>query len=392
MVLHHLLPGMIYMFFLRGLLFMEVAGETTVFMGLEKSTAFEDKIMMLDISSSLTTLTQNECALTCVSLSLCLSFFYKRNSQLCQLHDLVFTDPSSSLVSVNTSYFYITHGNSVLQPIKSCGEPPAEPNVTWVTGTNAFGSTRQFTCTGTLLPTAYFIECMASGIWTQTSGYCRDVTLENCEDVQMCSSTNLDGTYLLYPPVLGGHGVNIYCHNMATVPQAYVTLFEENMSRNDYSKRTNSAPCQFIDRNGDASAIFDKILVNLADMSVVLDDFTFSTTCRETTRPIPRYGEALSCSFDNIKYPTSMSNCPAPGVFVINTNGTRLIVDPNLTWKTGGYAPRLEYIERSSDGYIIHAAFDGWCGSYKPSNTMYLHVDPYGEQRGTASTPICPDL
>lgn len=90
-----------------------------------------------------------------------------------------------------------------------------------------------------------------------------DVTLVSCDTVKACSSTNGDATYLLYPPVLGGYGVNIYCHNMATVPEAFVTLFEENKFRNDFSKRVNSNPCQFQDRNGDAYSSFEKIRVDL---------------------------------------------------------------------------------------------------------------------------------
>ncbi|XP_069116353.1 uncharacterized protein [Argopecten irradians] len=127
-------------------------------------------------------------------------------------------------------------------------------------------------------------------------------------------------------------------------------------------------------------------------MSVLRDDFTFATTCQETTRPIPVYGQTYSCSFDNVKFPTLKGNCPAPGTLVINTRGTGLKVDPSLTWQTSGYAPRLESFSRSADGHVIQAAYDGWCGHYSPSDTMFLHADSNDEQRGTASIPICPDL
>ncbi|XP_060079513.1 uncharacterized protein LOC132558914 [Ylistrum balloti] len=361
--------------------------ETSVFMKLRKAGSFNDKLLTDNMTGSYTADTLLKCTSFCASQSLCVSLFFNINNGLCQTHSVVFTDPTSSLVSVNTSYFYITKGNSVLQPIKECDDPPPETGVVWGAGTSFLSSRRPYTCAGALLPKVSDVECHTSGNWTLMSDFCRD--LESCEDVQMCSSTNLDGTYQLYPPVLGGHGVNIYCHNMATVPQAYVTLFEENMSRNDYSLRTWTFPCIFQDRVGDATAYFNKISVSLVDMSVNRDDYTFAVTCQESpSRSIPGFGEAGGCSHDYMW--RDYRQCPAPGVFVINTNGTGLKISPTCSWSAdGAYGSRVEPIEWSSDGLKIQTTFDAWCGSFKP-DALYLEYSSSSDIRGIATIPTCP--
>ncbi|XP_033733684.1 A disintegrin and metalloproteinase with thrombospondin motifs gon-1-like [Pecten maximus] len=364
-----------------------VTGETSVFMKLNKEESFNDKRFTNDMIGSYTLDNLMMCSSRCTSQALCVSLFYNKYTRLCQTHTVVFKDPTSSLVSVNTSYYYITDGNSVLEPIKDCEDPPTEAGVSWVTGTNYLGSRRQYSCVGARLPRVSDVQCLTTGNWTLMSDFCRD--LESCEDVQTCSSTNADATYLLYPPVLGGQGVQIYCHNMAADPKAYVTLFEENMSRNDFSLRTWTFPCSFVDRDGDATAHFNKINVNLEDMSVDRADFTFADTCQETSdRSIPGFGEAAACSFDYAY--RDYRQCPAPGVFIINTGGTGLKVRSDCTWSDGGgYGSRVEPVVWSSDGLKVQTTFDGWCGSFKP-DTIYLEYSAISDIRGAATTPVCP--
>ncbi|XP_069118012.1 uncharacterized protein [Argopecten irradians] len=371
---------------LIALTYTGVTAETSVFMTISIDESFNDRVFTSDMIGSYTLDTLMKCAARCTSQALCVSLFYNKHTLACQTHSLVFTDPTSSLVSTNTSYFHIMHGNSILEPIKECGEPPAELGVFWAVGTSYLGSRRQYSCDGDRLPRVSGVECLSTGNWSLMSDFCKE--LESCEDVKTCSIANVDATYLLYPPVLEGHGVQIYCHNLATDPKAYVTLFEENMSRNDYSLRTRTFPCSFADRDGDATARFHKINVNLTDMSVDRADFTFADTCQETDSPIPRFGEAAACSFDYEW--RDYRQCPAPGFFIINTEGTGLKVRSDCTWSdNGAYGVRLEPIVWSSDGLKIETTFDGWCAALNPE-AIYLEYSSLSDIRGTPTTAICP--
>lgn len=52
-----------------------------------------------------------------------------------------------------------------------------------------------------------------------------DTEPESCADIKKLISPPMDGDYWLYPPGLGGQErVRIYCNNMSTIPEEFISL------------------------------------------------------------------------------------------------------------------------------------------------------------------------
>ncbi|OWF43419.1 hypothetical protein KP79_PYT24167 [Mizuhopecten yessoensis] len=125
------------------------------------------------------------------------------------------------------------------------------------------------------------------------------------------------------------------------------------------------------------------------DLSVDREDFTFSDTCQESDRFIPGFGEGVACAWNYDRKP--WYNCSLPGFFVINMNGTGLVVDRDLTWDYRTYQSVTgeDTFTRSPDGLKITAFVDGYCAEVVPNATMYLKHDRELEVWGSATEPVC---
>lgn len=212
----------------------------------------------------------------------------------------------------------------------------------------------------------------------------------DCEAVKRCNDQYWDGEYYVYPTSLGGQRVKVFCVGMGTPnTAAYISLHNENTATYNYSLRYDTDSCSFRDRVGDVKSTFRRIRVNLEDMTVARHDFTFSHVINENqaSHEDVKYGAGGGCSWDYAY--RRYEDCPAPGGFVIDTEGTGLIVDPQLQWTTYGYGSRIDDVIRTNHNRRITAACDGWCAWCYPDGEMTLQIDPSSEPIGDATEPIC---
>ncbi|XP_067656170.1 uncharacterized protein [Haliotis asinina] len=166
-----------------------------------------EKIQTVSASQTVGQVSRTQCSSLCISSNTCVSFFYVGETKTCHLHDVVFPVAAVSTSSPSTRYY-----------IPSCDEStPPFSNITQLS-LNGEENMRYF-CghPGDLTELA----CASSGHVVIYA--CRKPT--SCADIRNFTSKPVDGHYWLYPPGLGGQDqARIYCHNMGTTPEEFVSL------------------------------------------------------------------------------------------------------------------------------------------------------------------------
>ncbi|KAF7637600.1 GON domain-containing protein [Meloidogyne graminicola] len=106
---------------------------------------------------------------------------------------------------------------------------------------------------------------------------------------------------------------------------------------------------------------FNKIRVDLHNMKINPNDFTFALT--EYGSPVA-YGTAGDCY--------SMSDCPQ-GRFSIDLRGTNFKIVEDLEWIKQGHRTSLK-IERLENNSIINGLCGGYCGGCTPDRFKGLII------------------
>ncbi|XP_060603416.1 A disintegrin and metalloproteinase with thrombospondin motifs 9-like [Ruditapes philippinarum] len=176
-----------------------------------------------------------------------------------------------------------------------------------------------------------------------------------CKDVKLCSPSYTDGEYWLYPEVLGGHMVKIYCAGMSTEePLEYISVNEkENYGFNAGNLGSKKGFTRY-----------QKIRVDLMEGKIIRNDTIFSTTCTKDISDLPPlpYGRGGGCSCEYC----------AKGNFSISLQGTGLKISKEVEWVTTGYRPKMRNVQRNMDNNVISAKCGGYCARCDPKGELYI--------------------
>ncbi|XP_060583652.1 uncharacterized protein LOC132739859 [Ruditapes philippinarum] len=209
-----------------------------------------------------------ECARTCMSMSVCKSIDYDRPENICKLN-------GANRSSVDPLEF------ETKTMVGSCSSRPCKANQ----------------------------QCYQKG----ASHVCKLIIPWTCKDVKLCRPSYTDGEYWLYSRVLGSHMVKLYCAGMsAEEPLEYISVNEKD---NYGFSAGNLGSKKGLTR-------YQKIRVDLMEGKIIRNDTIFSTTCTQDISDLPPlpYGRGGGCSCEYC----------AKGNFSISLQGTGLKISKEV--------------------------------------------------------------
>ncbi|XP_065369742.1 A disintegrin and metalloproteinase with thrombospondin motifs 9 isoform X3 [Calliphora vicina] len=190
-----------------------------------------------------------------------------------------------------------------------------------------------------------------------------------CYELRRYHNVYADGEYTIYVRTVPKR---IYCHNMHSSPQEFVTLNStENYSiYYDYKTRNpDSCPPDSVHREyrddtlESGRTTFKKIRIDMATLRVFDSDFTFAESIG-TPQP---YGSAGDCY-------NRRKQCPQGG-FSINLEHTGFRLRHGTVWQAIGSHVVMK--ESPSNSLMSHRALcGGWCGGCRigSNSALYLNV------------------
>ncbi|XP_053388027.1 uncharacterized protein LOC123542999 [Mercenaria mercenaria] len=260
------------------------------------------------------------CVRECGLRSHCEALCYRRKLQICDLFttsdggklsngDCIFIARSEIKIE-KTPCGVCPHGkdcdiNSKVCIFKECSRMEINNGVV-LGNVNTRGSTVRYKCNNgyrdmSRLKTGI---CQEDGTWNMSANCKKEVILKDCSEVKECNSSYADGEYWLFPDVLEGHKVKIFCSGMST-----------------------SSPSEYISVDQDHNYGFDAGAINTVEMltrymKIRVNVKTMEIDCRDTTFTDPpsssfHYARASGCK--------CRGGCqPYQGYFNISTVGTGL--------------------------------------------------------------------
>ncbi|XP_041369669.1 uncharacterized protein LOC121383641 [Gigantopelta aegis] len=210
--------------------------------------------------------------------------------------------------------------------------------------------------------------------------------LSSCKEVRGMNPNAKDGEYWIYPTPFNGKKVKIYCFDMAKNAREYVTLKAINRGNYPNLKLMN---CKGTERAGLRKVAgryaFAKVRVNIKNMELVLNDFTFATTVGVKQR----YGIAADCYTNHNN--GRRASCGTKGYFIIDTSGTGMIINESTQWKTFGKRA-FASVSKSDDYYKIRLECGGLCGGCQPTTPLVLKYKEHVEEKQWERLPpTCAD-
>uniref|UniRef100_A0A0K8VCK3 A disintegrin and metalloproteinase with thrombospondin motifs 9 n=2 Tax=Bactrocera latifrons TaxID=174628 RepID=A0A0K8VCK3_BACLA len=198
----------------------------------------------------------------------------------------------------------------------------------------------------------------------------RECMPQSCEDVRRLLRNYQDDEYTIY---VRSRARRVYCHNMSSSPKEYLTVNHlENYSiYYDYkTSEPNKCPPESRNRefrdNSTSSGRtnFRKIRINLPDLRVIENDFTFA----ETVGTPQLFGSAGDCYNRN-------KECPQ-GDFSINLEKTGFHIRAGARWDTFGHSVIMKVSIPFDTSTVSRRAFcGGYCGRCQLSHAgLYLDV------------------
>ncbi len=176
-----------------------------------------------------------------------------------------------------------------------------------------------------------------------------------------------DGPYVIY--LNGRSPATLYCHNMNTTPQEYLTLPATetggNFSLISYPE-------------GAIITQYEKVRLNPSSLIIDPADTTFATLAESLAGYSALFGEQLTA------YPVTASdfavatgcnrnqdNAPL-GRANIDLTGTPFVISPEITFTSFGGEVQETISEVSEDGKVVTLAVNGRCGIIQPSGPIQL--------------------
>ncbi|CAE1175485.1 unnamed protein product [Acanthosepion pharaonis] len=252
------------------------------------------------------------------------------------------------------------HPNWVCKKPLDCGQPPLLGFAGVDYKETSFNSTATYKC---LMGEKYKVVCKEDGKWSKPSGLCRNP--RSCKEFKKCGKHVRDGEYWIYPTILNGERLKVFCVGMSTnQPKEYITLKKENFAF--------SSPLKAI-------GIF--CLTMVLDIS----DFKYVSLIDGYGRFKHDFATAEDCLF------RSDNRCNSQGAFKVDLKGTGLAIDKSVKWKTYGDYSRIQSIKRSENDQKVHGVCGGTCGGCRPNGPLKVNIFN-DDQPNTISAEFCQEL
>lgn len=189
----------------------------------------------------------------------------------------------------------------------------------------------------------------------------------SCAMIKQQQPAAEDGPYTIY--LNGRSPATLYCHNMDTTPQEYLTLPATetggNFSLISYPE-------------GAIITQYEKVRLNPSSLIIDPTDMTFATLAESLAGYVAITGEQLAT------YPVTASdfavatgcnrsqeNAPL-GRANLDLTGTPFVVSPEITFTSFGGEVQETISEVSADGKTVNLAVNGRCGIIKPNGPIQL--------------------
>ncbi|MEZ4594414.1 MAG: GON domain-containing protein, partial [Chloroflexota bacterium] len=189
----------------------------------------------------------------------------------------------------------------------------------------------------------------------------------SCAMIKQQQGTVSDGEYTIY--LQGRTAVSLYCHNMATTPQEYLTL-PASADGGNYS--LISYP------EGAIITVYEKVRLNPSSLIVDPTDKTFAIIANSLAGYSAITGDQLA------SYPVVTANfvqatgCnrnqpdAPPGRANLNLTGTPFVLSPEVTFSSIGGEVTEANSEISAAGKVVDLVVNGRCGIIQPSSPLQL--------------------
>ncbi|XP_029407527.2 A disintegrin and metalloproteinase with thrombospondin motifs 9 isoform X2 [Bactrocera dorsalis] len=198
----------------------------------------------------------------------------------------------------------------------------------------------------------------------------RECMPQSCEDVRRLLRNYQDDEYTIY---VRSRARRVYCHNMSSSPKEYITVNHLENYSIYYDYKTSvpdrcppeSRNREFRDNSTSSGRTnFRKIRVNLPDLRIIENDFTFA----ETVGTPQLFGSAGDCYNRN-------KECPQ-GDFSINLEKTGFHIRAGARWDTFGHSVIMKVSIPFDTSTVSRRAFcGGYCGRCQLSHAgLYLDV------------------
>ncbi|WP_420632000.1 GON domain-containing protein [Candidatus Leptofilum sp.] len=189
----------------------------------------------------------------------------------------------------------------------------------------------------------------------------------SCAMLKQQQPNAADGEYTIY--LQGKTAVTLYCHNMATNPQEYLTL-PATASGSNFS--LISYP------EGAIVTQYEKVRLNPSTLIVDPTDMTFAMLADSfggyntisgeqlAIYPVARsdFAQATGCNRNQLDAPLGRAN--------IDLTGTPFILDSTISFSSLGGEVSETVSEISEDGEVMNLAVNGRCGIIQPSSPIQL--------------------
>ncbi|XP_071109395.1 complement component receptor 1-like protein [Haliotis cracherodii] len=273
-----------------------------------------------------------------------------------------------------------TYTWSAMDCIKACMDPPSIGNGTFIDvgeGPWLNGTLVNYKCDQIFYKfdgIGHKVVCLDTGQWSSPS--CRPI--RKCDHVRTCRSSYGDGEYWMYPTAFGSTAVKIYCHQLASSPEEYITLPGETSV--DYSNTNCERNKGHLEFKSCKTTIFNRAKVHVWHMKSFSQQLKDTTFINQPSCDDIRMGWVYDCS----------GGCSGASArrFKINTTGTGVIVDPNQKWLAGS---RQVVTTRTASNRVVSGSCERKCGWCTPLNsTIKYIIDPaYLPPTESATKPEC---
>lgn len=189
----------------------------------------------------------------------------------------------------------------------------------------------------------------------------------SCAMLKMQQPRAEDGPQTIY--LQGKTAVTLYCHNMATTPQEYLTL---PATANGANYSLISYP------EGAIVTQYEKVRLNPSSLIVDPTDMTFATLAESlagynaisgeqlTTYPVitSDFAVATGCNRNQPDAPLGRAN--------IDLTDTPFVLSPEITFSSFGGEVTEAISDVSADGKVVNLAVNGRCGIIQPASPIQL--------------------
>ncbi len=176
-----------------------------------------------------------------------------------------------------------------------------------------------------------------------------------------------DGPQTIY--LQGKTAVTLYCHNMSTTPQEFLTLPATangaNYSVISYPEGAIITQYEKV-RLNPSSLIIDPTDMTFATLSESLAGYTALTGEQLDTYPVTTadFAVATGCNRNEPDAPLGRAN--------IDLTGTPFVLSPDIMFTSFGGEVQETLSEVSGDGKVVNLAVNGRCGIIQPATPLQL--------------------